>query len=60
MMAACPDETEVMSLEWHLEQAEARRSLPTRAAASERIDGVNESVRGSTSTAGQQDGRMTP
>lgn len=47
-----------MSLEWHLEQPEARRSRPTRAALSERIDGVNENIRGSITTADRQKGRI--
>lgn len=51
-------EAEVMSLEWHLEQPEARRSRPTRAALSERIDGVNENIPGSIMTADRQKGRI--
>lgn len=41
-------DTEVMSLEWHLEQREARDSLLTHHAMdSERIDSVNENIYGS-------------
>lgn len=39
-------ETEVMSLEWHLEQREARDShLTHHTMDSERIDSVNENIR---------------